>query len=109
MKTLQDQVYDVFPGESLDIFFPEGFELSYVSHRWGEKDEVKTFICERVNVYYWDDDDHRCKDLYFYEANTNNDPWHTWTCKEYSLTPESRKKLTDYLANNYDRDARKNN
>ena len=108
MKTLREQIKDVYPGESLDIFFPEGFELSYIFRRYGQKDEVKTFICEHMNVYYWDDDDHRCKDLYFYEANVNNNTFHNWTCKDYYLTPESRKKLDEYLANNYDRDVRKN-
>ena len=108
MKTLKDQIRNVFPGESLDIFFPEGFELSYVRRHYDRPDETLTFICERLDVYYWDDDDHRCKDLYFYEANTTNNPFHNWTCKEYSLTPESRRKLDEYLSNNYITDARKN-
>ena len=108
MKTLKDQIYDVRPGDSLDIFFPEGFELSYVKHHFDKPDETITFICERLDVYYWDEDDHRCRDLYFYEANKNDDPWHSWTCKKHSLTPESLRKLDEYLSINYGTDAREN-
>lgn len=97
MKTLQDQIYDMRRGDSLEVVFPEGFELSYTI---GVDKEVRTFICVNMHAYYWDEDDHCCLDKYFYGAR-KDEGIHNWTCKYYALTPESKKKLNDYLANNY--------
>lgn len=108
MMTLKDQIRNIFRGDTLTIFFPEGFELSYIRRPFNKPEEKISFICEYLDVYYWDEEDHRCKDLYFYEANPNNNPFHGWTCKKHSLTPESLKKLDGYLSNNYITDARKN-
>ena len=98
MKTLFEQINDMRRGDSLDVVFPEGFEISYKLYT---DNEPKTFICVSMNAYYWDEDDHRCLDKYFYGVKKEDDPFYNWTCKEHALTPESRKKLYNYLSNNY--------
>ena len=85
------------------IYFPEGFELECHLYRGGEAKLVK-FNCAKLNVYYWDDDDHRCIDYYYYESEDDykaryNDKWYSHICKDSDLTKESRAKVEEYLKN----------
>lgn len=103
VQTYADLVDDVYPGESVDVYFPEGFELECHLYRGGEAKLVK-FNCAKLNVYYWDDDDHRCIDYYYYESEDDykaryNDKWYSHICKDSDLTKESRAKVEEYLKN----------
>lgn len=93
-----DAILGMCPGDSLDVHFPEGFELEYKKWQNGAYQIVK-FVCVRMNAWYWDDDDHCCLDKYFYAPNTNNDPWHSHICKMRDLTDESYAKVSEYLRN----------
>lgn len=94
MRTL----IDIYPGDSIDIHFPEGFTLDYEKTMMDDNGEfvkrIFTSPCTRMNAYYWDEDDHRCLDFYFYNDNDDNS---NWFAKQYYLTPESRKKVEDFL------------
>lgn len=100
-------VLNVYPGDSVDVLFPEGFELEYKRAVMDENGDVIqcifTSICTRMNAYYWDDDDHRCLDFYFYndneEAKTPLGVSHF--AKLYDLTPESQKKVEEFVKANY--------
>ena len=93
-----EAIFGMRPGDSLDVHFPEGFELECKKWQNGSYQTVK-FVCERMNAWYWDDDDHCCLDRYFYEPNINNDRWHSHICKLRDLTNESYNKVSEYLRN----------
>ena len=76
------------PGDSFDVILPPNFELKYQRFHT----ERQTFICSRLNAYYWDDDDHCKLDRYLYGEDSKS-----WVCKIEDLTPESRHKLLYYL------------
>ena len=90
---IYEQIANMRPGDSINVKFPEGFELEYT--RWtpgGEK--LIKFNCSELKVWYWDEDDHRCKDYYYYPSG---DGVNNWACKQRSLTEESQKKVWEYL------------
>lgn len=87
MKTYYDVIDNMGPGDNLDVIFPEGFVLEYE-----RRGDVQSFVCVRMNAWYWDDDDHCCLDKYFYEEGK-----HSWICKDYYLTKESMQKVDEYL------------
>ena len=89
METLYNVINNLRPGDSFDVLFPKGFELEY--KRWGNPD-TKTFVCSRLNAWYWDDDDHCKLDEYLYAEDSAS-----WVCKIGDLTPESHHKLLYYL------------
>ena len=90
-KTYSQAIANMYPGDGISVNFPEGFELEYT--RWTpEGDKIIKFNCSELKVWYWDEDDHRCKDYYYHEAGNDS-----WTCKEYSLTKESKEKVWAYL------------
>lgn len=89
-KSYLEVIEDMYPGDSIHVKFPENFELEY---KRIFMDESQKFICNELQAYYWDEDDHCCKDLYFYTPDKEN-----WVCKHWDLTPESTQKVKNYLA-----------
>lgn len=84
-------ILKMYPGDSINVEFPKGFELEYKN--WDGT--IHKFECGLLNVYYWDEDDHCCKDYYYYYVG---DCVNSWTCKDRSLTEESRNKVNEYLS-----------
>lgn len=92
---IYEQIADMRPGDSINVKFPEGFTIEYektklVDDKWVKV--IETSPCTRMNVYYWDDDDHCCKDYYFYNGENTG-----WFCKGRSLTKESWEKIYSHL------------
>lgn len=93
--SLFDQISNMRPGDSIDVRFPEGFTVDYIKTRWVDDkyvDVIETSPCTRMNAWYWDEDDHCCKDYYFYNGDDGN-----WFCKGRSITKESWVKINTYL------------
>lgn len=97
-----ENLLNICPGDLVDVIFPEGFTLEYKETELTEdrklKSVVRSSVCTRMVAYYWDDDDHRCLDFYFYNDNIPNS---NWFAKQYYLTPESRKKVEEFVRSNY--------
>lgn len=94
-------ILDLCPGDSMDIRFPEGFTVDYETSILEDGEFIKkieTSVCTRMHAYFWDDDDHRCLDFYFYNDNISNS---SWFAKQYYLTPESWKKVEEFVKDNY--------
>lgn len=94
-------LYDLRPGDSMDVMFPEGFTLEYTKSIYNDTDNCWcqiTFakVCERMNSWYWDDDDHCCLDHYFYEVDADHH-----FAKMYDLTQESVDKVMRFINENY--------
>lgn len=94
-------LYDLRPGDSTDVIFPEGFTLEYTKSIYDDTNKCwcqVTFakVCERMNSWYWDEDDHCCLDHYFYEADTDHH-----FAKLYDLTKESIDKVMRFINENY--------
>ena len=94
-------LYDLRPGDSMDIMFLEGFTLEYIRRVYNDTDKCwcqVTFakVCERMNSWYWDEDDHCCLDHYFYEVDEDNH-----FAKLYDLTQESIDKVMRFINDNY--------
>lgn len=94
-------LYDLRPGDSMDVIFPEGFTLEYtksvyddIAKCWCQMTFAK--VCERMNSWYWDEDDHCCLDHYFYEVDADQH-----FAKMYDLTQESVDKVMRFINDNY--------
>ena len=92
---IYEQIADMGPGDSINVKFPEGFTIGYektqlVDGKWVKA--IEKSPCVRMNVWYWDEDDHCCKDYYFYNGTD-----HSWFCKGRSVTKESWEKINAYL------------
>lgn len=99
-------VLNVYPGESVDVVFPEGFTVEYNKIVWEgntPKRIIGATVCTRMNAYYWDDDDHRCLDFYFYNDNEESKGplGVSHFAKFWDLTPESRNKVEEFVKSNY--------
>jgi hypothetical protein len=94
-KSYSEVIRRMGHGDSYTVIFPENFELEYKNFQG----ELIKFTCSRMHAWYWDDDDHRCLDKYFYEVGGTG-----WVSKWWHLTEESRKKVQDFLENNYTTD-----
>lgn len=83
------------PGDSIDVFFPQGFNVVYTRRErqsdgaWSDVEHSEELV--RMNAYYWDDDDHRTKDYYFYDAQGNR------FAKMFDLTSDSREKVWNFI------------
>lgn len=100
MKDQIKNILNVTPGDSIDIFFPGGLTIEYERRFWDGDDFVtKTFSMSvnRMNAYYWDEDDHCILDIYFYEDD--KDPY--WVAKWWDLTEESQKKVLEFIQKNH--------
>lgn len=101
VKMWIDVIDDIDPGQTITVYFPEDFELE--CREYNGKEDYRKFICTKLEAYYWDDDDHRTVDYYFYESEESyksfRGGWYGHTCKIYDLTKESREKVEDYLEN----------
>lgn len=89
------QIANMCPGDSIDVKFTEGFTIEYEKTQFIDGKWVKVIEespCTRMNAYYWDEDDHCCKDYYFYNGEDGN-----WFCKGRSVTKESWEKINVYL------------
>ena len=89
------QIVDMRPGDSINVKFTEGFTIEYETDKLVDGKWVKVIEkspCVRMNVYYWDEDDHCCKDYYFYNGIDCS-----WFCKARSVTKESWEKINAYL------------
>lgn len=92
---IYEQIANMRPGDSIDVNFPEGFTIEYEKAQLVDGEWVKVIkksSCAQMNVYYWDADDHCCKDYYFY-----NGEYGIWLCKGHSITKESWEKINAYL------------
>lgn len=97
---------NIYPGESVDVIFPEGFTVEYNKIVWEgntPKRIIGATVCTRMNAYYWDDDDHRCLDFYFYNDNeeSKGSLGFSHFAKFWDLTPESRNKVEEFVKSNY--------
>lgn len=100
-------VLNVHPGESVDVIFPEKFILDYEQTVMTEDGEIIKCVfsspCTHMSAYYWDDDDHRCLDFYFYNDNEESKGplGVSYFAKLWDLTPESRNKVEKFVKANY--------
>lgn len=83
-------IFDFNPGESCEIKFPENFVLEC---QYSKDQPIKSFICTRMKVYRYDEEDRDDTNYYFY----GTDPKAQWVAKSYYLTKESYSKVCDYL------------
>ena len=93
--SILEQIANMYPGDSINVKFPEGFNIEYETDKLVDGKWVKVIeksLCVRMNVYYWDEDDHCCKDYYFYNGIDCS-----WFCKARSVTKESWEKINAYL------------
>jgi hypothetical protein len=90
-KTYDEIIYNMRPGEGLKVYLPENFILEY-EMGYGENRRKEKFECNRIELWYWDEDDHECLDYYFHTPGEHN-----WVCKLYYLTKDSYGKVMDYL------------
>lgn len=88
MATLSD-IFDFNPGDYCEIKFPENFILEY---RYSKEQEAQSFVCTRMSVYRYDEEDRNDINYYFYGQNSSN-----WVAKSYYLTKESYSKVCDFL------------
>lgn len=91
MATLSS-IFDFNPGDYCEIKFPENFILEYKVDILNEE-SLASFICTRMSVYRYDEEDRDDINFYFYGTN----PKAQWVTKSYYLTKESYKKVCDYL------------
>lgn len=91
MATLSD-IFDFNPGDFCEIKFPENFILEYKSD-FLCKENTATFVCTRMKVYRYDEEDRDDINFYFYGQNNSSN----WVTKSYYLTEESYSKVCDYL------------
>ena len=89
MATLSS-IFDFDPGDYASIKFPENFILEY---QRGKDQPIQSFICTRMSVYRYDEEDRNDINYYFYGIN----PKANWIAKSYYLTRESYSKVCDYL------------
>lgn len=87
---LRDYLLNVHPDDSFDFDMPENFEIEVeVRDFFTDTVTIEKRIMTKLNVYYWDEDDHRTCDFYIYNSGRRE--------KLYDLTKESMKKIYDYL------------
>lgn len=89
---LRDYLLGVNPGDSFCFNMPENFKIEVVVHNFFEgTTTIEKRTMTKLDVYYWDDDDHCHCDFYIYNSGRRE--------KLYDLTEESMKKVYDYLYN----------
>jgi hypothetical protein len=91
MATLSS-IFDLYQGDYIKIDFPENFILEYKVDILNEE-SLASFICTRMYVYRYDEEDRDDINYYFYGTN----PKAQWVTKSYYLTKESYSKVCDYL------------
>ena len=91
-----ERVRLIAPGEHLTLTIPQGLPLEYKTWSNGGY-TTKSFVCTKIVVYHWDDDDHWCIDWYLYDSTDHSKDALSWTCKHYDLTKESAEKVYKYL------------
>lgn len=95
MQTIAKQLSEMAPGDSVNVFFPQGFTVDYTrceklaDGSWGK--ERHTAELARMNAWYWDEDDHCTIDHYYYDAEGKR------FAKNSDITEESRKKISQYI------------
>lgn len=87
-------ILNIQPGDTFDVFFPDGFKVEYHKNIFDGK--IYTTEVKRMLVYYWDEDDHRIDDYYFFNEDDK-----IYFAKFWRLTSESRKKVVNFIKNNY--------
>lgn len=89
---LRDYLLGVKPDDSFGFNMPENFEIEVAIYNFFEDTTtIEKRTMTKLDVYYWDEDDHRCCDFYIYNSGRRE--------KLYDLTKESMKKIYDYLYN----------
>lgn len=89
-----EAIKNIRPGESVRVDIPQGLPLEYKT--WSSDGCItQSFVCTKIVVYHWDDDDRWCIDRYYHEDGKDH-----WTCKHYDLTKESREKVYKFLREN---------
>lgn len=99
MKDQIKNILNITPGDSLDVFFPGGMEIVFERRFWRDGEfviDTFTSTVDRMNAYYWDEDDHKKLDFYFYETGI---PY--WVAKWWDLTEASQKKVLEFIQKNY--------
>lgn len=93
--TLYEQIERMQPGDSINVFFPQGFNVVYTTTEFRADGSlgkvVRSEELARMNAYYWDEDDHCTKDYYFYDAQGNR------FAKMFDLTSDSREKVWNFI------------
>lgn len=85
-------IFDLYPGESCEITFPENFVIEYKTDILN-KESLASFICTRMTVYKYDEEDRNDINFYFYGKT----PKANWVTKSYYLSESSYKKVCDFL------------
>lgn len=85
-QTIEQQIDNMWLGDTLKVEFPNGFEVEYT-----HIERVETKELAQMRVYYWDEPDHRIKDFYLYDKQNER------FAKIGELTPESQDKVWDFL------------
>lgn len=90
-ETYFDAIDDLRPDDSIIVKFPPNFELEYTE---GSSTTKHKFICDHLDIWYVLDDDYRAIKYFFHTEQYGSS-----ICQIEKLTPESRKKVWDYLKN----------
>lgn len=93
MATLSS-IFELNPGDYVTIKFPDNFVLDC---QYSKDQPIKSFICTRMSVYRYDEEDRNDTNYYFYGTN----PKAQWVAKSYYLTKESYSKVCDYLVEKF--------
>lgn len=95
MQTVAMQIEQMIPGDSINVFFPQGFKVVYTKTEFRADGTlgkvVRSEDLARMNAWYWDEEDHCTLDYYFYDADNNR------FAKNNDLTDESREKVWEFL------------
>ena len=87
---------DMMPSESMEIQFPENFELFYNQDSLNNAN-VKSFICEKLKIYNRDVEEDNGGLMYLlYKKGSEQ-----YVCNLNKLTDESKIKVLEYIQNTF--------
>lgn len=95
MLTIAEQLNKMRPGDSVNVYFPQGLMVEYTrierlaNGSWGKV--AHTAELARMNAWYWDEDDHCTKDYYYYDAQGKQ------FAKNNDITEASRQKIWKFI------------
>jgi hypothetical protein len=99
MATLSE-LFNFEPGDYCEITFPENFILEYKVDILN-KENIASFVCTRMIVYRYDEEDRDDTNFYFYGNQKSN-----WVTKSYYLTKESYSKVCDFLVEKFSKEGK---
>ena len=92
-KTYAEAISKMRPGDYVTVIFPNGIELEYTD----ENNNIKKFICVKLNVRYINEPDHRKIEHSYYEPKGGNAIIDTLSIKDRTLTQESQDMVDEFL------------